>query len=166
MITIKIHSVVDVITNSSTVIFTNSNGCVEPVKELLAEILKMSDVDLPIEDVFDIVLKVDSNYYSERFDELYNDADDCEYYKLKELYPDYKDINNYKAQEKYIDNVVQTAYNGSLDNPTWFEVVEDDDDFHQRSTITITAKDSKYEYLAKLVHTVVYSTDHTAKEDR
>ncbi len=51
MIKCKFHSIVDVITNSSTVIFTYQNS-VSASKELVAEILKMSGSSLSPDDVF------------------------------------------------------------------------------------------------------------------
>lgn len=44
-IKIKLHSVVDVITNSSTVIYTYQNGSIEPAKELINEMIKLAGIE-------------------------------------------------------------------------------------------------------------------------
>lgn len=53
MFKFKLHSVVDVITNSSTVIYTYQNGSVDPAKELINEMLKLVGVtDKTADDLF------------------------------------------------------------------------------------------------------------------
>jgi len=56
MIKIKLHSITDLITNSSTVIFTYSKGCVEPLKEMFAEIAKTFGITKSFDEMFDIVI--------------------------------------------------------------------------------------------------------------
>ena len=54
---IPVHSVIDVITNSSTEIFTDFSNSVEPCKELINEMLKTFGVeDLTSDDIFDITV--------------------------------------------------------------------------------------------------------------
>jgi len=48
----SIHSVIDVITNSSTEIYTFQDGSVEPVKELLTEVLGLCNIAGTVEDYF------------------------------------------------------------------------------------------------------------------
>jgi len=52
MITLKIHSLVDVITNSSTTIYTYHDGCIVPAKELIAEIIKHLGETRTVDELF------------------------------------------------------------------------------------------------------------------
>ena len=52
VIKIKLHSSVDLITNSSTVIFTYSEGSLGAVKDLVNEMLKTFSSDLTFDDIF------------------------------------------------------------------------------------------------------------------
>ena len=49
---LKIHSFVDLITNSSTTIFTNSHKSLNAVKELIDESLKLFGIDKKFDDLF------------------------------------------------------------------------------------------------------------------
>ena len=49
----KMHSMVDVITNSSTVIYTYQDGCLNPAKELINEVLKLEGSDKNADDLFE-----------------------------------------------------------------------------------------------------------------
>lgn len=51
-IKIKLHSSVDLITNSSTVIFTYSDGSLSAVKELVNEMLKVFGKEETFDDIF------------------------------------------------------------------------------------------------------------------
>jgi hypothetical protein len=60
---ISIHSVIDLITNSSTEIFTDYSNSVEPLKEFLNEILKACGVNKSCDEVFEIELDdIDDEY--------------------------------------------------------------------------------------------------------
>jgi len=59
MVKIPMHSVIDLITNSSTEIFTYSENSLEPAKELINEILKLQGVDKTCDDVFDLSIQFD-----------------------------------------------------------------------------------------------------------
>jgi hypothetical protein len=52
MIKLRIHSSVDVITNSSTVIYTYQNST-EEAKALIDEVLRLAGIDEKAEDLFD-----------------------------------------------------------------------------------------------------------------
>jgi len=51
-IKLKIHSVVDLITNSSTEIFINSEDSIPAFKELMNEIIKSFNLELKLDDMF------------------------------------------------------------------------------------------------------------------
>lgn len=52
IIKIKLHSSVDLITNSSTVIFTYQDNSIEPVRNLFKEIFKTFNVNENVDDIF------------------------------------------------------------------------------------------------------------------
>lgn len=79
LLRVKPHSFVDVITNSSTELFTcNTNKSVEMVEELLKELLntynKLKDSNLSFENTF--IVKI---YTEENFNSDYNPNDDFQY---------------------------------------------------------------------------------------
>jgi hypothetical protein len=59
-IRINLHSYVNLITNSSTEIYTYQSSSVEPLKELVNEMLKVFDSDKTFDDIFSV--EVFSNY--------------------------------------------------------------------------------------------------------
>ena len=69
--TIKIHSFIDLITNSSTEIYIEaSDKTVQTVKDIVNNILKLGNSDITCDDLFEITLeKIDE-------DEGYNDYND------------------------------------------------------------------------------------------
>lgn len=87
-ITVPVHSVVDVITNSSTEIYTWPVGNAESLmRDILAEILKAAGVDKPVEDFFNIKMGPDPRWakdvrewppesiYIAESDEYFNEED-------------------------------------------------------------------------------------------
>lgn len=52
----SVHSVIDVITNSSTEIYTFQDGSVEPIKELLTEVLGLCNIAGTVDDYFYVKL--------------------------------------------------------------------------------------------------------------
>jgi hypothetical protein len=54
---LKVHSVVDVITNSSTVIYTQaSEGTISSIKEMINALLALGESDLTADDLFEFEL--------------------------------------------------------------------------------------------------------------
>jgi len=58
---LKIHSVVEIITNSSTVIYSYQASSVEPAKELIQEILKAFGEDREVDQLFEIDFEVEDS---------------------------------------------------------------------------------------------------------
>ena len=52
IIKINLHSIADLITNSSTVIFTYSEGSLPAAKELMNEVFKLLNIDKSFDDIF------------------------------------------------------------------------------------------------------------------
>lgn len=55
----KIHSSIDLITNSSTEMFIDFSGSIDPLKELINEVLNLSGSNLTCDDVFTLTVVPD-----------------------------------------------------------------------------------------------------------
>ena len=53
------HSVIDLITNSSTEMFIDFSGSINPLKELINEVFKMSGIEKTCDDVFKMTIVPD-----------------------------------------------------------------------------------------------------------
>ena len=145
MIIMKIHSIVDVITNSSTVIYTYQDNSIEPAKELVNEMLKLLGItDKTADDVF---------YYTALYEldllhDLYHDKID----------PEYND--NYDKVDSYIRNCIQNN-----DIPDW--MLPDDNYYDSLRSIElyITAKEPQYQDLADKLLIFLNSPNADARYD-
>jgi hypothetical protein len=147
LIKLKIHSIVSEITNSSTVIYTYQNGCVEPAKELVNEMLKLSGItDKKAEDVFYFgVFCEDGNY----FDFLSNMGS-----KKPEDFPVVS--GNYGSDErtetlsirqKWFDDLVLSIMKGDVGRPEWMEDAEEAHGWSEwapESYLCLVPRDEKY----------------------
>lgn len=153
MIKIKLHSITDLITNSSTVIFTYSKGCVEPLKEMFAEIAKTFGITKSFDEMFDIVIA--ANY-----GEIYED-----YLQTlgEEWYPEGVDSTT------DIDALFKDVIAGKIPKPEWFNEAEDTeysyDNYLPSTNLYLIPKDEKYRNLGKSIVKFLYSTDHEATQD-
>lgn len=144
-IKIKFHSSVDLITNSSTTIFTYSDGSITALKELINEMLKTFNLSYSFDDLF----------YADTF--------------LAEEYEYYEDSNFPEDQDnrKYLDELKTKILKGEIEKPEWMVKLENTPDkysYHRRSTtLEIMPKDEKYEALAKQLYQYLYSTNHDAE---
>lgn len=154
MFVLNIHSIVDVITNSSTVIYTYQNNKKEAT-ELLQEILNLIGDDHEVEDLFYIGTFYESSTYSDYLSHSQN-----EYPKN---YP-----NNYKEQYKYIENIIESVLKGEIIEPEWMKEIENCKDFNDctRSTrLIIIPKDEKYYALANKMIKFLNSIESDADYD-
>lgn len=149
---LKIHSIVDLITNSSTVIFTYSEGSLPALKELVNEMLKTFGKTETFDDVF----------YAEVF--LEEDYDYIEFYENLEKVESYEPID-----AAYIGKMKHHILTGEIPKPQWMldaEGAEDNYNYYRHDTVLeIVPKDEKYKELAKLLLKYLYSTDHEATRD-
>jgi hypothetical protein len=91
--TIKIHSIVDLITNSSTVIYTYSEDSGNHLKIMMEEIIKVFGINESFDNMFELDLKTEKNEEDEE-DEEYG-GDDCRpstYLELTAKDEKYKDL--------------------------------------------------------------------------
>ena len=69
MFEIKIHSAVDLITNSSTTIYTFHDGCIGPLKELVNEMLSVLNHTEKFDDIMIAGIFLDSYRYIDIFED-------------------------------------------------------------------------------------------------
>ena len=149
---IKMHSLIDLITNSSTEIFTYSEGSVEPMKEMINEILGTFGIKETCDDMFNTVVMCDNEYqYEEYITKLKDDEED--------LPKDYDESID-------IEQLVEDVKAGKVSKPKWFEEVEESEnewDYLQPETyLYIIPKDEKYRVMAEKIRDFLYSTNHEA----
>jgi hypothetical protein len=140
MLKIKLHSQVDLITNSSTTIYTYSRGSVDAFKNVVNEMLSLFGQNKTCDDVFSIVVAC----------ELY------EYIKWK------------RGEEEEIKKTWEDVINSRIEKPEWFSTVENNSDaygFYPDTYIYIVAKSPEYERIGKLLREFLYSTDHEGSYD-
>ena len=145
MIKIPIHSSTDLITNSSTVIFTYSNSSAPAMVEMINEVFNTFGIDKKCEDVFDTVILTTDEHYSEssyvpegmtseEVDQLYEDVKSCK-----------------------------------VPKPDWFKDVEGEENYYEyyapETYLHIIPKKEEYKKLASLIKSFLYSTDHEATRD-
>jgi len=146
---IKLHSVTDLITNSSTTIFTYSDNSIEPLKEMINEILKTFNIDQTCDDMFDIIVLCSNEY-------------DYEYWLESNEMPDGID------SDTDIKNLYNDVITGKIPKPKWFEEVEEHEDydgFLPSTYISLIPKEEKYNKIGNLIFKFLYSTDHEATRD-
>ena len=157
-IKLSLHSIVDLITNSSTVIFTYSEGSLDAVKALIDEIIKVfsSDISqykgLTVDDLFYFGIFLDdvdlySEYWEDNKDELNDDF----------KYPE--DI------EQYIDDILTEK----IIKPQWMISTENAEIcceyYKANNSLYIKAKDEQHIELANKLLKYLYSTSHEATRD-
>lgn len=160
---IKLHSFVDVITNSSTVIYTNYNGCIGTIKSLVEEIFKIYNVDKTFDEVFTVYTHPEQDvlydYISDNIDDLMEEAKE----NGEQLPPDINDLD-YRETRNVLDAAVEDIIKQPA--PNWYTRCCDYlDDRYSGNEIVLTAKDAQYEKLAELIIKTIDSADHDAQYD-
>ena len=112
VIKIKLHSSVDLITNSSTVIFTYSDGSLAAVKELVNEMLKVFGKEETFDDIFwakvlpdnyDDEQEIPENWKELEIQYIKDEIEEQEWMKNREQYDYYtgNTLNLIPKDEKY-----------------------------------------------------------------
>jgi GTPase SAR1 family protein len=171
----KFHSVIDLITNSSTVIYTYSGASLEACREMIDEVFKSLNVDKKCDDVFMLTVLADEDTYEQwlsdhQDEDEEDDEDDDEDDEEEEEEDEEEEAEG--EDEKLITTSVSKLMDdimyGRAEKPAWMveaEEEEDDVGFTQETTLHIVAKDPAFENLAKLVSDFLYSTHHEATRD-
>lgn len=155
----NIHSVVDVITNSSTTIFIYQN-CVEQVKELVQEVLNLSGIkDKTSDDIFYYGVFCKDYIYLDYINE--NDGHDSDIPLVKSEYgtPEYEEEQ--KKQKEWLHNLKISIIKGEKETPKWFEAAEEDDYscYNYSTHLNLIVKDEKYNTLADKIKNILKAVD-------
>jgi hypothetical protein len=141
----------DLITNSSTVIYTYSDASEGALREMIDETFKVLGVNKKCDDVFNLTITLDDNYrYHEAFD-----ADEGE------VVPDELKGLAGKSLNEDIDAVIEQVKNGEVAKPQWMKDIETKDNYDSYSpgtTLNIVPKAPEFAKLAELISKFLYST--------
>ena len=156
MIKIKLHSITDLITNSSTTIFTYSEGSEQALKDMINEIITtltpFNLENLTCDDMFDIVVMCDESYiYSEYIARMDKD-----------------DLPEGITTETDIASLYADVIAGKIPKPSWFHNVEEEEGYNiyrPDSYLYLIPKDEKYIKMGAAIKAFLYSTDHAACQD-
>jgi len=157
---VAIHSVTDLITNSSTTIYTHSDQSPKAMVEMIDGIFKVFGINKKCEDVFDLSVEIsDPECITDRVidylcddpttvpEDFYNqDIDEDLFNKLDKLYSD--------------------IFDDGAKKPDWLAAAEniiiESMDYEPSTSLQITAKQPEYEEIAQLIINFLYSTSHSA----
>jgi len=130
-VVLKIHSMVDVITNSSSVTYvTARDNSISKIKELVNNLLVFSESDKKADDLFDFKLSIDE----ERLEELRKDRL-CDDYGWEEAEDIYEEIQSKKREE-----------------PEWWDTCyEDKENIDTYIRVTAKVNDKNVEQCAKIL---------------
>lgn len=145
---IQLHSVTDLVTNSSTTIYTFSEKSEGAFRDLVNEFFKTLGVNKTCDEVFNFAVLPGS--YDQHRDWLDDNGTEEAQKLLKEL--DYYDF----------DSLMASIALKEVPAPDWYEdVMEavDTEDIYGGTTLYITAKEPQYEKLAEMFVNFLYSTD-------
>ena len=151
IIKIKLHSSVDLITNSSTVIFTYSGGSLGSVKDLVNEMLKTFGKKESFDDIFYAGVFLDD-------ESSYLESDDC---------PEEFTREDWKENADNFSRFKLDILKGDVKKPKWMNDVEEGDGYgySPSTSLELIAKDEKYSDLANALLKYLYSTNHEATRD-
>jgi len=150
---LNFHSVVDVITNSSTVIYTYQDGCEKPAKELINEMLKLSgESEKKADDIFYFGVFCDENRYMDFINEEYDYDDGSETDELSNI-PALEGewgSNEYKksesARQLWFENLQLSIAKGEVEQPDWMNRAEEGRDYGWKPStyLVLYPKEEKY----------------------
>lgn len=153
---IPVHSLIDLITNSSTEIFVHSENSVKPAKELLTEFLKLNGIDKKCDEVFDVIVQ----HEEYRIEQILHYGNIDEKSAKKIFGKDTKmtsygepDVSNEQVEEA-AKKVIKDIEEGKP-IPKWL----DENSYHSETKLIIKSKDSKYDKFLSLLSTFLYSPD-------
>ena len=158
MFKVNLHSAVDVITNSSTTIFTYSEGSDKKAVELINELLGVLGSDLKAEDMFYMgVFLDDTDYLLERIGDRYWGKDGCDIELMKEEGCEDSLIEAINDDNFSANDLIEKILKGEISKPKW---LSDDDDDQYSTTLYVLPKEEKYTAVAKKITEFLYSTEY------
>jgi hypothetical protein len=146
MIKVIIHSSVDLITNSSTVIFTYQDS-IEQAKELVNEVLKLSNItDKTADDIF---------WYALFYEDNYTYLNDKSFYNH---FKDELDHLDYQKRSKWIDQLKLSIVKGEIQKPECMKNIGNYSlDMDNSYCLYLVPKDNKYKELAYKIENLLGS---------
>jgi hypothetical protein len=142
---IPLHSVIDIITNSSTEIFTYSEGSVEPCREVLTEVLKLMGEDTPIDEMFELAVEPDMDRFETylQYELNYDNPD------LEEIIKEKYDLSSFNEDISVLRKIYE-EFEEDFEQGEYFELP---------TNLVIKPKDEKFNALAEKLINFLYSTD-------
>lgn len=157
---IQLHSMTDLITNSSTVIYTYSDASVGALMEMVDEIFRSLNIDKKCEDVFKVSLVLQNN---DRYHDAFDDLDD------EDLPEELKGASNksYTQKRDLVDLFIDKVNDGEVEKPQWMKDAEKAGpcDYSASNELQITPKSPEFAKLADLIKKFLYSTTQEASYD-
>jgi hypothetical protein len=176
---IRLHSMTDLITNSSTTIYTYSDASPKALEEMVNEFFSAFGIKHKCSDVFNMILMPSSvedyledyilnNYPHDDGKEdkaeepsLYDEEDTD--YEPPKFCPIPREFRNKKTSYRASCELIKNIISGTVEPPEWFyEISEKLIERHREysgNTLYILPKKPEYKKLAKLVKNFLYSTE-------
>jgi hypothetical protein len=159
-IMITIHSITDLITNSSTTIYTHSDRSPKTMVDMIDGIFRVFGIDKKCDDVFDLSVELrDAEDISERVIDYLCDEPST-------VPEDFYDQDVDEDLLNKLDNLYNDIYENDTKKPDWLVAAEkaiiDNMDYVPSTVLQITAKQPEYEELCDLITSFLYSTSHSA----
>jgi len=154
--TVKIpfHSMIDLITNSSTEIFVDSENSIEPAKAVMAELLKLNHSLKTVDEIFTFTVEEDLEVLADVLSEHLGDYDEETYNELGLEKANYKE--SYDICEKYAKDI----QDGKIEKPDYLDDMLNDNEYNIDSKLVITSNDPKYDHFLILLETFLYSPEY------
>ena len=156
MFKVNFHSAVNLITNSSTVIFTYQNS-VNECKDLVNEILKLCGIkDKTAEDVFYYGVYHSAEEYSNR----YVDEDE------EEEEEEHVEQQREELTVESVNRTIEAVLKGEIEVPEWLsEDVENYNGYTESKYLYLIPKEEKYKELANKIKSLLFSVDADGGRD-
>jgi hypothetical protein len=155
-VNIKLHSITDLITNSSTTIYTYSDESDAACIEMIDEILKSLGSDKTCKDMFRVSVNVDRYVIVDYFNSLEEDD--------KNLPDGWVDFNR-DQKYNFVLNMLDDIANGKINKPEILKRIENEqnyDGMYPQTYLTIVALKPEYAEAAVKIKKFLYSTAHEA----
>ena len=148
MLKLQLHSITDLITNSSTVIYTYSDYSVEPLKEMVNEFLKISNIDKTCDDLF----KLKILYNEDTYRDLFSDTEEGR-------------AMGWEKRREFVEQMLKDHVSNDTPLPDWAQHINDYGDYPPQTFLYICPLKPEYEKLAELIKKFLYSTKHDSCYD-
>jgi len=150
---VVLHSFTDLITNSSTTIYTFSDESEQALVSLIDEICSTFGLKERCVDLFSLNVMPNDN---DRFIEWISEHHD--------EYPEIPSSLYEKGSYRVADNFINNVCAGVIEKPLWFDTMKAEGmkfnaEYGPGTTLHVIPKNPKYEKIAKLVVKFLYSTD-------